>query len=163
MLSTYEDNIFCKTLIIIHIITFVDTKGSIKLANQDFEQNLSNYRLQTNYCNLDWLPWVPQLSEMPGNHHLKSTGKNGMSNRPSPVPPLIPESGKQSASKCRNSDSLWGLDADCCLSKAQRAEASWLAFLREFQHRKQHGNMLYLDRDRVNKIWVSIGWPEKQK
>lgn len=31
--STYEDNIFCNTLIIIQIITFVDTKASMKLAN----------------------------------------------------------------------------------------------------------------------------------
>lgn len=31
--NTYEDNIFFNTLIITQIITFVDTKGSIKLAN----------------------------------------------------------------------------------------------------------------------------------
>lgn len=31
--STYEDNIFHNTLIIVQIITFVDTKGSMKLAN----------------------------------------------------------------------------------------------------------------------------------
>lgn len=31
--STYEDNIFYNTLIITQIITFVDTKGSMKLAN----------------------------------------------------------------------------------------------------------------------------------
>lgn len=31
--NTYEENIFYNTLMITQIITFVDTKGSIKLAN----------------------------------------------------------------------------------------------------------------------------------
>lgn len=49
---------------------------------------------------------VPRWSAMPGNHqgedHLKSSEKDTTANRPSPVPLLILDSGKQRASKCRN-------------------------------------------------------------
>lgn len=54
-----------------------------------------------------WIPKkIPRWSAMPGNHqgedHLKSSEKDTTANRPSPVPLLILDSGKQRASKCRN-------------------------------------------------------------
>lgn len=50
--------------------------------------------------------WFSTAGKHRGEDRLRTSEKDTTANRPSAAPLLIPDSGKQRASKCRNSDSL---------------------------------------------------------